>query len=87
MKKEWRKTICYVLIILCIYIGLPVSILVGILPFDFKFYFLTIGAVLVYIFAKCLGISNAEMGITKINCKKSIIVVLPITIILAGIIK
>ena len=88
MEKERRKVVCYALIILCIYIGLPTFILVGILSFDFKFYFLTIGAVLTYAFARGLGISNAEMGITKINCKKSIVAVLPITIIfaLAGIV-
>lgn len=88
MKKERRKVVCYALIILCIYIGLPTFILVGILSFDFKFYFLTIGAVLTYAFARGLGISNTEMGITEINCKKSIVTVLPITIIfaLAGIV-
>lgn len=88
MEKERRKVVCYALIILCIYIGLPTFILVGILPFDFKFYFLTISAMLTYAFARGLGISNTEMGITKINCKKSIVTVLPITIIfaLAGIV-
>lgn len=88
MEKERRKVVCYALIILCIYIGLPTFILVGILPFDFKFYFLTISAVLTCAFARGLGTSNTEMGITKINCKKSIVTVLPITIIfaLAGIV-
>lgn len=88
MEKERRKVVCYALIILCIYIGLPTFILVSILPFDFKFYFLTISAVLTYAFARGLGISNTEMGITKINCKKSIVTVLPINIIfaLAGIV-
>ena len=88
IKKAWTKALGYRLLVLGMYIGLPILILAGVIPFNLKFYFLTIGAVLTYAFARGLGVSNTEMGITNINCKKSIIAVLPITIIftLAGII-
>ncbi|MDO4753474.1 MAG: CPBP family intramembrane metalloprotease [Bacillota bacterium] len=83
MCNDWGKAICYFMLIAGIYIGLPILILVGVLPFDSKFYILTLGAAIVYFLARVLGISNAEMGITKYNCRKSIMAVLPITIFLA----
>lgn len=82
-RKKNRKTISFVFLILSFYIGLPILILLNILPFYYKFHFLAAGALLIYIFTKKLGISNTEIGITKNNWKKSILTALPITIILA----
>ncbi len=67
---------------LIVYIGLPLSILFGLISFDFKFYALTIGGIAVYLVFRALGFSNCDLGITLENTAKSIKYVLPVTILL-----
>lgn len=69
-------------IVSLIYITLPLLILSGILSFDNKFLYLTIGAVIVYIAMRILGFNNQELGITTKGIRESIKKVIPITIIL-----
>lgn len=68
---------------LAIYVGMPLAILIDLIDFDFKFYALTIGAVIVYIFLKLMGFNNQELGISKNNLMRSLKRVLPFTIVLA----
>ena len=51
------------LVVLFIYIGLPFLIFIGLIPFDYKFYTLTIGGIIVYAIMKVLGFKNQELGI------------------------
>lgn len=69
-------------IVSLIYITLPLLMLSGILSFDNKFLYLTIGAVIVYIAMRILGFDNQELGITTKGIRESIKKVIPITIIL-----
>lgn len=80
--------ILLLLFIFCIYIGLPLSILFGLIGFDYKFYALTVGGIIVYAVFHLFGFSNEDLGISAQNKKQSILYVLPITILLviAGII-
>lgn len=80
--KNASKTILFFFICL-IYIGLPLFILFGLINFAYKFYALTIGAIVVYGVFRLFGFTNIELGITVQNTKKAIIHVLPLTIILA----
>jgi len=66
-----------------VYIGIPVLILAGLINFDYKFYALTIGAIVTYLFCRWMGLSNKELGITLIGAKKSMLHILPLTIVLA----
>ena len=69
-------------IVSLIYITLPLLILSGILSFDNKFLYLTVGAVIVYIAMRILGFNNQELGIATKGIRESIKKVIPITIIL-----
>lgn len=80
--KNVSKTILFFFICL-IYIGLPLSILFGLIDFAYKFYALTIGAIVVYGAFRLFGFTNMELGITVQNTKKAIIHILPLTIVLA----
>lgn len=71
------------LFILLIYVTLPLLILAGIIPFDLKFYALTIGAVVVYIVLRICGFSNENVGIKKTGWFESIKHVSIISLILA----
>lgn len=84
MKSFQRNHMFWILFIFFVYIGLPVSILTNIVPFEYKFYLLTIGAIFVYIVCRLKKITNIDMGITCKNSLYSIRAVLPITLILAG---
>lgn len=75
--------IVLLLFIFVVYIGLPLSILFGWIGFDYKFYALTIGGIIVYVVFRLFGFSNSDLGITCQKAKKSILYVLPITILLA----
>ena len=59
-------------IVSLIYITLPLLILSGILSFDNKFLYLTVGAVIVYIAMRILGFNNQELGITTKGIRESI---------------
>lgn len=72
--------LCFIVVI---YIGLPLLILFGVINFDYKFYALTIGGIIVYILFRYLGFSNWDLGITNCNIQNSIVCVLPITVLLA----
>lgn len=65
-----------------IYCGIPVLILLNILNFDHKFYYLTFSAILVYTIMRILGFNNSEMGITLNDTSKSIRHIIPITFLL-----
>ncbi len=69
-------------IVSLIYITLPLLILLGILSFDNKFLYLTIGAAIVYVVLRVIGFNNQELGITTKGTRESIKKVIPITIIL-----
>lgn len=84
MKSMGIKSKVFLFLFICfIYIGLPISILLGLISFNYKFYALTIGAVVVYVVFRTLGFTNSDLGITIKSTKKSIIYVLPLTIVLA----
>lgn len=80
MSKQIQTII--ILMIICIYCGIPILILLNILNFDHKFYYLTFGAILVYSVMRFLGFNNSEMGITLKETKSSIKHVIPITVFL-----
>lgn len=77
-----------ILVVLGVYIGLPVLILLDIIPFSLKFAVLAIGALAVYAIARVSGASNAELGIKKDQSLKSLFDIAPLTLILlvAGIV-
>ena len=71
------------LFILLVYIGIPLSILAGVIDFNYKFHALTIGAIIVYIFCRLMGFTHKDLGITLAGARKSIMYVLPVTGVLA----
>jgi len=70
------------LIIFLVYIGLPISILFDVIGFEYKFYALTVGGFATYAIFRLLGFSNEDMGITSKQWGKSILHVLPVTVVL-----
>ena len=76
------KKIVLAIIAIAFYIGLPVLILVGVIPFSLKFHVLVLGGGILYIFSRCLGFSNKDVGITFKNTFSSIKDVVPITMLL-----
>lgn len=76
-----KKGIFYMLLF-CIYLLLPFLILIDIISFDFKFYALTIGGIIVFLLMKWYGYKNEDMGISKKNIFFSIKDVFPLTCIL-----
>ena len=82
IKKASFSELALSLFLVLVYVGLPVFILIGFIPFDYKFYVLTVGAVIVYVVARTTGLSNEALGITTNNAKPSVMAVLPFTLIL-----
>lgn len=80
-KKSSLSKCLLLLFLLFVYVGLPILILMGVIPFDYKFYVLTIGAILVYVAARIFGLKNDAIGITNQHTKLSIVSVLPVTIV------
>lgn len=78
-----KSTISILLFVATIYLGLPILILLGIIPFAYKFYALTIGGVVVFLVLHLFGFNNHELGITTSSTKESLIAVLPVTLVLA----
>lgn len=76
------RNIVLFLFVVLIYVGIPLSILFGLVDFKYKFYALTIGGIIVYAVLRLLGFTNTTLGITLAKTKESIISVLPITILL-----
>lgn len=86
MKSVRAKRIPILLVFIpLVYIGLPVLILLGVIPFDAKFYALTIGGTLTYAVFRLLGFSNEELGVTLKSAGRSLLRVLPITVVLIAI--
>lgn len=84
MKSIDTKSKAFLFLFICfVYIGLPISILLGLISFSYKFHALTIGAVVVYVIFRVLGFTNSDLGITTKNTKESISCVLPLTVVLA----
>lgn len=82
MSNQKTKRISLCTLVLLVYIALPLLILFKVLSFEHKFSFLTIGAVLVYILLRFLGFKNADIGISSLKIKESLLAVLPITLVL-----
>jgi len=82
MKENTVKKYVLWTMVLLIYFGLPTLILFNVLNFNYKFIYLTIGGLLVYIIMRILKYDNSLMGLTLHKTKYSILSVLPITIIL-----
>ena len=74
------------LLISCLYIGIPILILFVPKLYDLKFYILTIVGILIYGSFRICKISNKELGITKFNLFMSIKRNLPLIILFIGII-
>lgn len=64
--------IATIALVVSFYIGVPILILVRLIPWDMKFVALTAGAVLVYLAMRVLGFSNRELGITTIRWQESL---------------
>ncbi len=77
------KKIIILIIIITIYIGIPLSILINLISFEYKFHALTIGGVIVYLLSILLGFKNKDLGITNLKLFLSIKKVLPITFVLS----
>lgn len=75
-------------LVLLFYIGVPILILVRVIPWDMKFVALTVGAVLIFGAMRALGFSNAEMGITRARWRDSLtsVALLTGTLILAAVV-
>jgi hypothetical protein len=80
-KSKWYRLIVSIIL----YIGLPLLILSGIIDFAYKFYALVIGAVCMFAVMRFSGFSNKDMGLTTGDTKKSILHILPITVVLLAI--
>lgn len=80
-EKNFKAVLVFFIVI--VYIGLPLLILADIINFNYKFYTLTISGIIIYILFRFLGFSNCDLGITNHNIQKSIVSVLPITVLLA----
>ncbi|MDR0813440.1 MAG: CPBP family intramembrane metalloprotease [Oscillospiraceae bacterium] len=78
-----KRRVLFSCLLALVYIGLPLLLLFGVIDFNYKFYALTVGAIIVYAIGKMFKLSNAEMGITISGTKRSIIYILPLTIVLA----
>ena len=77
--RSQAKSISLLAFVLFIYIGLPLCILFGLINFDYKFYALTIGAVVVYAVFRLAGQTNESMGLTLKNWRSSLFTILPFT--------
>ena len=83
MKALRDKRIPILMVIIpIVYIGLPVLILLGVIAYDLKFYALTIGGAFTYAVFRVLGFTNQELGITLKGAGRSLLRVLPVTIVL-----
>lgn len=78
-----RVHVFLVLFVFLIYVALPLLILAGVIPFNLKFYALTLGAIVVYGVLRVCHFSNEEIGIKSIGWFESIKHVFPISVLLA----
>lgn len=62
----------FYILLFSIYLLLPFFIFINVISFDFKFYALTIGGVLVFLLMKWYGCKNEDMGISQKNIVLSI---------------
>lgn len=65
-----------------IYVGLPILILVDVIPFDLKFVALTAGGLATYILFRLAGYSNTSLGLTAKGAGRSLLRVAPLTVLL-----
>ncbi|MBP8979278.1 CPBP family intramembrane metalloprotease [Candidatus Dojkabacteria bacterium] len=77
-----KKDIIRFIIILLTYILTPILILLNPLFFKYKFLFLVIIGILIYLTFRLTGVTNAELGITKNKWKESIKDIIPFTLLL-----
>lgn len=69
-------------IILLIYIGIPLCILMNLIPWNMKFVALVTGAMFMYLISRLLGHTNSDLGFTFKRSKDSLLAVTPLTLIL-----
>lgn len=77
---EIAQKVIFVGAILFIYLGIPLLILVGIIPWGMKFVALVAGAVFMYLLARISGRTRSDLGITCLHAKKSLLAVTPLTL-------
>lgn len=68
--------------ILSIYLGIPSLILAGVIPWGMKFVALVAGTVFMYLLARILGEANADLGLTWLKARDSLLAVAPLTLAL-----
>ena len=66
-------------IISVLYIGVPLLILFNIIPWDYKFWALSAGALFVFIVLKVQGVSNADLGFSLHQWRTAVLSVVPMT--------
>jgi membrane protease YdiL (CAAX protease family) len=84
MRTTVNRKILISIVLAAIYVALPLLILLDVIDFAHKFYALTLGGIMVYVFCRAIGITNSELGITANNAWRSIRSVLPFTLVLFG---
>lgn len=68
------------LVIFGFYVAIPILILIRVIPWDLKFHMLTIGAILIYILLRIIGIRNEQLGFSTRDTLKSLRDVMPLTL-------
>ena len=64
-----------------LYVIIPLLILLFPKLFQYKFHILVIFGIIIYFLMRTIGISNAELGITKQNTLKSLMTNLPLIVV------
>jgi membrane protease YdiL (CAAX protease family) len=72
----------YAVMLAVIYLGVPLLIFFGLIPWDMKFVALTAGAIVVYFAMRISGSSNEDLGLTVKRTKQSIRYAIPVTVVL-----
>lgn len=80
ISRGWLTTLLISLPV--IYVGLPVLILLGAIPFDLKFVALTVGGLTTYALFRLAGYSNSSLGLTAKRAGRSLVRVAPLTVLL-----
>ena len=70
-------------IISVLYIGVPLLILFNVIPWDYKFWTLSAGALFVFIVLKVQGVSNADLGFSLHQWRTAVFSVVPMTVALS----
>ena len=71
-ERKYMKNKVLLLLITCLYVGIPILILLIPNMYEYKFYLLTIIGIAIYILLRAFRISNKDLGIKKENTLSSI---------------